>query len=122
MLIISQLKNKTTQSLEFSIVARETCKNEVIPKDIMGKFNKITQRRDSSNITLKELKGIGELMGKDMTRTVYEIINVESNRCFGTYTTLEKSKKALAELIQAVGEQKNAYQMPKDKELGLTLF
>lgn len=122
MIIVSQMNNGITESLEFEIIERKTTKNEIIPKEIWDKFKKITQKSDEDNtMSLKELKGIGELLGKDMTRTVYMVVEIKSGRNFGTYTTKEKAMKTIDEILKAIKNQ-ITYKMPNDKELGFTMI
>lgn len=122
MIIVSQHKDKTTQSLEFSIRERESCKSIFIDKETWQKFKKITQRTGNDNqISLKELKGIGELLEKSTTRYLYEIVEVKRNRVFGTYTSKAKAKQVLQKMLQKV-EKQNTYQMPEDKDLEITIF
>lgn len=40
MIIVSQMNNGITESLEFEIIERKTTKNEIIPKEIWDKFKK----------------------------------------------------------------------------------
>lgn len=122
MIIVSQFKNSITESIELDIIEKKTSKNEIIPKEVWDKFKKITQKKaDDNSISLKELKGLGEMLGKEMTRTVYMIVEIKSKRNLGTYTTREKAKQAIHEMLQVIEKQK-IYQMPEDKELGMTRF
>lgn len=82
MIIISQNKDKTTESLEFIIKERKTCKNIFIDKDTYQKFKNITQKTDDRYLSEKELKGIGELIGKDITKAIYSIVELKSNSIF----------------------------------------
>lgn len=117
--VISQNKDKVTGNLEFSIIETKTAKQEFIPKDVMQKFKQITQKRDDDNsLSLKELKGIGVLLGEKMITTVYMVVEANTRRNFGTYTTKEKARTELVNILKA----KNIYEMQQDKGLGLEMF
>lgn len=118
-MIISQCKDKITSSLEFSIQEMQTCRNEFISKENWQKFKKITQKKDEG-ITLNELKGLGEFLGKNMTKTVFTIIEVKSNRNFGIFTTKDKAKQELQEILKSIEEKRN-YQIQEDKKIGLIM-
>lgn len=118
-MITSQCKDKITNSLEFSIKEIQTCRNEFISKEDWQKFKKITQKKDEE-ITLKELKGISEFLGKDMAKTVFTIIEVKSGRNFGIFTTKNKARKELQEILKSI-EKKMNYQIQEDKTIGLIM-
>ncbi len=122
MVTISQYKDKITESSEFSIREIVTCKSELVPEDAWKKFKKITQKEDKDNqLSLKELKGLGEFSGKSMIRIVYTIVEVKSCRNFDTFTTKEKARKELQNILKNI-EKQGIYQIQEDKELGITMF
>lgn len=120
MIIISQNESQTTESLEFKVMEVKTCKNTLIPKDKYQKFQKITQK-NTSWISEKELKGLGEFLGQEMTKSVYAIIEMKGTRNFGIYETKEKAKQVLKEIIQK-NEDCKKYHIPKDEEIGISIL
>ena len=69
MLVIDQKKEKITDNISFKIQERTTCKNIFINEKDWQKFKKITNKQDKY-ISLNELNGLGELLGKSMTKTL----------------------------------------------------
>lgn len=118
-MITSQYKDRITNSLEFSIQELQTCRNEFISKEDWQKFKKITQKKDEE-ITLSELKELGEFLEKNMTKTVFTIIEVKSGRNFGIFTIKNKAIKELQEIVKTVGQKMN-YQIQEDKTIGLIM-
>lgn len=122
MLIVSQNKDKTTESLEFIIEERKTCKSIFIDKDTYQKFKKVTQKTDDRYLNEKELKGLGELIGKDMTKPIYSIIEIKTNSIFGIYSSKQKAERILGKLIQSYKNKDKVYEIPSDENEGLILF
>lgn len=98
MIIVSQDRKKITESLEFQVDEKTTCKNIFIDEKTWQKFKKITNKTDNY-CSLKELKGLGELIEKDIIKQIYEIKEIENNRVFGSYDTEQKAKEALQETL-----------------------
>lgn len=120
MIIISQDEIKITESLELNVKEVKTCKNILIPRDEYKKFQKITQK-NGNWISEKELKGLGEFLGQETTKSVYAITEIKTNRIFGIYSTKEKARKVLKEIIQKNEKSKN-YQMLKDEGIGISIL
>lgn len=118
-MITSQCKDKITNSLEFSIQEVQTCKNEFISNEDWQKFKRITQKKDDM-ITSKELKGLSEFLGKNMSKTLFTIIEVKSGRNFGIFTTKDKARQELQEILKNIEEKRN-YQIQEDKKIGLIM-
>ena len=55
MLIISQRKDKTTESMQLEIRKRETCKSIFIDKEAYQKYKKIANKKDDKHISIAEL-------------------------------------------------------------------
>lgn len=122
MLIVSQYKDKTTECLEFIIKEITTCKSVFIDKASYEKFKKITQKKDDGRISIKELKGLGELMEKNMTKQVYTIIERKRLDNFGTFSSKDKAKEVLQNIIQAYENGNKKYEIPQDENTDLVLF
>lgn len=122
MLIISQYKDKTTESLELTIKEAETCKSIFIDKASYEKFKKITQKKEDNTLTVKELKGLGELLGKDMTKKVYTIVVRNRFLNLGTFSSKEKAKEVLKNIVQAYEKGTKKYEIPQDENAELILF
>ena len=122
MIIISQYKDKITQTIEFSIKQKQTCRSVFIDKDSYEKFKKITQKKDDGYLSLKELKGIGELLGKEMTKQVYTITERTQHENFGTFSSKEKAKEVLQNIVQAHEKKVKRYEIPQDENADLVLF
>jgi len=113
MVIISQKQDKTTESLEFNIDEITTCQNIFVSEDRWKKFKRIIGK-ENDYCNLKELKGLGEFLEKDMTKSIYAVREIKSNRIFGTYLKEEKAKQSLIEAIKAI-KDKGYYQMLEDE-------
>lgn len=120
MLIVSQNENKITESLEFDIKEIQTCKNIFIDEKSWQRFKKITQKKNDI-VNLKEMKGLEEFLGQDMRKTIHSIIEVKTKRVFALYTTKEKAKNTLKEIIQAYRDRKK-YQLKRDNDIGIVIL
>ncbi len=56
MLIISQRKDKVTESMEFEIRKKETCKSIFIDEASYRKYKKIASKKDDGHMSIEELK------------------------------------------------------------------
>lgn len=121
MITVSQRKNMTTESLSFAIIERQTCKNVLIDKETYRKFKDITQM-PGDELKTKELKGLGEMLGKQLTKFVYLIVESKSNLLFGMYSSKERAKEVLKEIIEAYKNECGVYEMPKDENEEFTLI
>ena len=121
MLIISQNKAKITENLNFSIKVCETCKNIFIDKESVEKYEKITQKKYKNVFNATELKGLGELIGKNLTRHVYTIIEGNSLENFGKFLSKEQANKTLQDIIEKYEKGYKKYQIPEDKNAELKL-
>lgn len=119
MVIVNQLKTKTTESLEFDIREMKTCKNTIVKEEDWKKFKKITQK-ENNYISFKELKGLSEFLEQDMMNSIYAIMEVKTHRNFGIYSTKEKAKKVLKTIIEK-NEKQKSYTLPKDTSIGMML-
>lgn len=122
MVIVSQYKDKTTESLEFIIKDVTTCKNVFIDIATYQKFKKIIQKKDDGYLSIEELKGIGELMEKNMTKQVYMFIERKTHENFGTFLSKDKAKEVLQKIIQAHEKGNKKYEIPQDEKTDLVLF
>ncbi len=114
MIIISSNKDKITESLEFGIQQNKTCKNGFVDEKTWKTFKKESIQKDNW-VTLKELSRLFQM---DMTKNVYSILELKSNRIFGTYITKEKAKNELEEISETVGKHMK-YQIKNDEEINL---
>lgn len=119
MVIVNQNKDGTTNSLNFQIKERQTCKSELVSKEIWEKFKRITQKGNNI-IGVRELKGLEELVGKKLTENIYVIVEVNSNRIFGYFTTKKKAIKELQRMLKNLKEE--VYQIQDDKEKKITMY
>ena len=122
MLIISQNKDKITENLNFSIIGIKTCENIFIDEKDIKKYEKITQKKHENVFNITELKGLGELVGKDLTRYVYTIIEKNRLENFGTFLSKEQAQKVLQDIIKKYEKGDKKYQIPKDKNVEITLI
>ena len=56
MLIISQSKDKVTESMEFEIRKKEACKSIFIDEASYRKYKKIANTKDDRHMSIEELK------------------------------------------------------------------
>ena len=56
MLIISQRKDKVTESMEFEMRKKETCKSIFIDEASYRKYKKIASKKDDEHMSIEELK------------------------------------------------------------------
>lgn len=113
MLIVSQNEDKITETLELDIQEIKTCKNIFIDNETWKKFKKIT-RKKYNQINLEELIDLGEFLEQDITKSVYQIVEIKRNRSLGIYQTKDKAKNVLKEIMQKYSKQE-IYQLPKDR-------
>lgn len=122
MLIVSQYKDKITESLELTIKEIVTCKSVFIDKASYEKFKKITQKKDDNKFSIKELKGLGELIGKNTTKNAYTIVERDRFENFGTFSSKEKAKEVLKNIRQAYEKGSKKYEIPQDENAELIIF
>lgn len=121
MLIISQNKDKTTESLNLVIKEKRTCKSVFVNEEVFQKFKRITQE-NSIFLSTTELKGLGELVEKDMMKSVYIILEVKNNLILGIYSSRGKAKEILENLMKSYIKKEKVYEMPKNENEELILF
>ena len=114
MLIISQNEDKITENLNFSIVVEESCKNIFIEKKEFEKYKRIAQKNGNS-FTITELKGLGEIVGKNLTRFVFKIIGGSRSENFGIFSSKEQAQRAIRGIVENYEKGDVKYQFPKDK-------
>lgn len=116
MIVISQNEEKITDNISFSIQERITCKNIIIDEKSWKKFKKITNKQDDY-MNLQELKGLGELLEQNITKSVFLIRQSSNNDIFGIYNTRSKAKEVIKEIIGTY-ERSDAksYYIPKNSK------
>lgn len=114
MVIVSSSKDNITESLEMSIKEIKTCKKGFVDEKTWKTFKKESAQKDNW-VTLKKLSRLFQM---DMTENVYSILELKSNRIFGTYTTKEKAINELEEISESVGKHMR-YQMKSDEKMNV---
>lgn len=122
MLIIGQKEDITTESIELVIKEREVCKNILVDEKTIKRFNEITGRKTSNYMNIDELKRLGKLIGKDMTKSIFLLIENKQGVILGNYSSKEKAKEVLKSIVQGYKNNKKVFEMPKNEQEEIVLI